>query len=78
MPQVWGLLSNQINKLLHHWDCQNQKLSNTKVNNFEKKRKQQRKNKWREIQIQRRVMCGQVIIRRSYRNKTQHILSLSL
>ena len=47
MPQVWGLLSNQINKLLHHWDCQNQKLSNTKVNNFEKKRKQQRKKKWR-------------------------------
>ena len=47
MPQVWGLLSNQINKLLHHWDCQNQKLSNTKVNNFEKKRKQQRKKKRR-------------------------------
>ena len=65
MPQVWGLLSNQINKLLHHWDCQNQKLSNTKVNNLEKKRKQQRKNKWIEIKRERCVMCGQVIIRRS-------------
>lgn len=21
MPQVWGLLINQINKLIHHWDC---------------------------------------------------------
>lgn len=44
MPQVWGLLSNQINKLLHHWDCQNQKLSNTKVNNFEKKKNENNKD----------------------------------
>lgn len=43
MPQVWGLLSNQINKLLHHWDCQNQKLSNTKVKNLEKKKKTTKK-----------------------------------
>jgi hypothetical protein len=21
MPQVWGLLINQINRLIRHWDC---------------------------------------------------------
>lgn len=44
MPQVWGLPINQINKLIHHWDCKTKLFKTQKVNNNFEKRKPKKTN----------------------------------